>query len=118
MDWEEVTSAFSRCRIQHASPLFTLKVIPSSSIPAIFSLSALDHRNPFAIVTSIKSISKKAVIRNRVRTRFKEAIRLVVTRDVDVGLQEKTCYAIDRVLLPDNDTRKEWLIPSEREMHS
>ena len=36
---------------------------------------------PFAVMTTIKGISKRAVQRNRVRTRFKEAVRLVLTRD-------------------------------------
>ena len=90
MDWDEVVWAFSRCKIQHTSRLLTLKVIPSSSIPSSSDADAtIDHhgRTPFAIVTSIKSISKKAVMRNRVRTRFKEAVRLVITRDVDVNVE-------------------------------
>ena len=118
MDWDEAVSAFSRCKIQHTSHLLTLKVIPSSSIPSLSEKNAkIDHgQTPFAIVTSIKSISKKAVMRNRVRTRFKEAVRLVITRDVDVNLKTRknsTSHAEDEVLLPDDLSGKVWLIPSK-----
>lgn len=39
-------------------------------------------KTPFGIITTIKGISKSAVERNRVRTRFKEAVRLALTRDI------------------------------------
>lgn len=48
----------------------------------------------FAVITTIKGISKRAVQRNRVRTRFKEAVRLVLTRDA------RATSGSDEILVP------------------
>jgi hypothetical protein len=36
-------------------------------------------KTPFGVITTIKGVSKSAVERNRVRTRFKEAVRLAIS---------------------------------------
>lgn len=64
--------------LQHAHPLFALRVVPSRAIS-----SPPDQRidgTPFAVVASIKAVSKLAVERRRVKTRFKAAVRMALTR--------------------------------------
>ncbi|KAG7548899.1 hypothetical protein FFLO_03191 [Filobasidium floriforme] len=69
------------------SPHFHLRATPSTEMPMPTASAFGPPRRPpkeftpFAILTTIKGVSKRAVQRNRVRTRFKEAVRLVLTRD-------------------------------------
>jgi hypothetical protein len=73
--------------IFYRTPFFELKAVPSEYIAAPDSNGFEPPRSPpqaftpFGIVTTIKGISKRASERNRVRTRFKQAVRMVLTRD-------------------------------------
>lgn len=94
LDWETETPRIMSARkqgrdvIDYRSPLFSIKAVRS----AIVSTNTNNRRKynplsphqqykmPFGIITTIKSISKSAVERNRVRTRFKEAMRIALSR--------------------------------------
>lgn len=82
--------------LEYRTPLFSIKAVKStgildgSSSYSKFNPLVPDQKNktPFGIITTIKSISKSAVERNKVRTRFKEAMRLALTRDLAASLPE------------------------------
>lgn len=94
LDWDAETPKIMSARrqgrdvIDFRSPLFSIRAVRS----AIVSTNTHNQRNynplspyqqckiPFGIITTIKSISKSAVERNKVRTRFKEAMRLALSR--------------------------------------
>lgn len=96
LDWEkEIPKIMSGRKngsniLEFRSPLFSIKAVKSTDIlDGSSSYSKYNplvpdqkDKTPFGIITTIKSISKSAVERNRVRTRFKEAMRLALTRDL------------------------------------
>jgi ribonuclease P protein component len=102
LDWEkEIPKMMSGRRngnniLEYRTPLFSIKAVKSSGLVSHSSsyskynplVPNQKDKTPFGIVTTIKSISKSAVERNRVRTRFKEAIRLALTRDLTAPLSE------------------------------
>ncbi|KAJ9104072.1 hypothetical protein QFC20_004649 [Naganishia adeliensis] len=73
--------------IDYRTPLFSIRAVRSAIISDGATYSKYNpltpdqkDKTPFGIIATIKSVSKSAVERNKVRTRFKEAVRLALTR--------------------------------------
>lgn len=93
LDWERETPKMMATRkngnnvIEHRNPLFSIRAVRSAIISDGSTYTKINpltphqkDKTPFGVITTIKSVSKSAVERNRVRTRFKEAVRLALTR--------------------------------------
>jgi ribonuclease P protein component len=93
LDWERETPKMMAARkngnnvIEYRSPLFSIRGVLSAIISDGATYTKYNplepnqkDKTPFGIITTIKSVSKSAVERNKVRTRFKEAMRLALTR--------------------------------------
>jgi hypothetical protein len=143
----------SKSAILHRSDLFTLRAVPDNQLPSrtsspfpprpdserslsssptaqtdpLRSLPAIGKSDfvPFAIITSIKAISKRAVERNRVRTRFKAAVRMVLTRGArgDPSSQNKSPGSDPSVKTKGQDSTirldpvQPLILPSKRTIH-
>lgn len=93
LDWERETPKMMAARkngnhvIDYRTPLFSIRAVRSAIISDGATYSKYNpltpdqkDKTPFGIIATIKSVSKSAVERNKVRTRFKEAVRLALTR--------------------------------------
>ncbi len=107
VDWDNATALLTpasrlpptaRSRVyQHAHALFSLRAVPSQAVVgggggprargstvagegARAEERAPPRGTPFAVVASIKAVSKIGAERRRVKTRFKAAVRLALTR--------------------------------------
>jgi RNase P protein component len=93
------------------SPYFHLRATPSTEMPMPTASAFGPPRRPpkeftpFAILTTIKGVSKRAVQRNRVRTRFKEAVRLVLTRDARAANDKE-----GEIAVPLSQTDEAWAV--------
>jgi ribonuclease P protein component len=109
LDWEKEIPKMMSSRkngnniLEYRTPLFSIKAVKSASMGDGSSeysrynplVPNQKDKTPFGIITTIKSISKSAVERNRVRTRFKEAVRLALTRN-PAGTLSETSEASSR----------------------
>lgn len=93
LDWEKETPKMMSARkngnnvLEYRSLLFSIRAVKSAIISDTSTYAKYNpltpnqkDKTPFGIITTIKNVSKSAVERNRVRTRFKEAVRLALTR--------------------------------------
>lgn len=98
LDWERETPKMMAARkngnhvIDYRTPLFSIRAVRSAIISDGATYSKYNpltpdqkDKTPFGVITTIKSVSKSAVERNRVRTRFKEAVRLAISRTPTEG---------------------------------
>jgi RNase P protein component len=124
LDWERETPKMMAARkngnqvIEYRTPLFSIRAVQSAIIsdgPIYSKFNPLTpdqkDKTPFGIIATIKSVSKSAVERNKVRTRFKEAIRLALTRaPAELGSGQQVANggtgSMEQVDLPTGEYRR------------